>query len=81
MAGRLDSFGQGSDGTLDLCSDPFDRVSRTDRVEFIDLETITVDASFATYETLSNPTTHCIATHQVGIGPWPVLIVNSQALQ
>ncbi len=44
-------------------------------------KTITVDPSFATYETLSNTTVHSIASHQVVIGPLPVLIINSQATQ
>ena len=44
-------------------------------------KTITVDASFATYETLSNTTVHSIAAHQVAIGPLPVLIIKSQAVQ
>ncbi len=42
-------------------------------------KTITVDPSFATYETLSNTTVHSIASHQVVIGPLPVLIIKSQA--
>jgi len=42
-------------------------------------KTITVDAAFATYETLSNTTVHSIAAHQVPIGPLPVLIIKSQA--
>jgi hypothetical protein len=42
-------------------------------------KTITVDASFATYETLSNTTVHSIASHEVSIGPLPVLIIKSQA--
>jgi hypothetical protein len=44
-------------------------------------KTITVDASFATYETLSNTTVHSIASHEVAIGPLPVLIIKSQATQ
>jgi hypothetical protein len=44
-------------------------------------KTITVDPSFATYETLSNTTVHSIASHQVAIGPLPVLIIGSQAVQ
>jgi hypothetical protein len=44
-------------------------------------KTITVDPSFATYETLSNTTVHSIAAHQVAIGPLPVLIIKSQATQ
>jgi hypothetical protein len=44
-------------------------------------KTITVDPSFATYETLSNTTVHSIAANQVPIGPLPVLIIKSQATQ
>ena len=44
-------------------------------------KTITVGASFATYETLSNTTVHSIASHEVAIGALPVLIVGSQATQ
>jgi hypothetical protein len=40
---------------------------------------ITVNAAFATYETLSNSTVHSIASHEVEIGPLPVLIIKSQA--
>jgi hypothetical protein len=43
-------------------------------------KTITADAAFATYETLSNGTVHSIAGHQVAIGALPVLIVGSQAV-
>jgi hypothetical protein len=42
-------------------------------------KTITVNAAFATYETLSNSTVHSIASHEVAIGALPVLIVKSQA--
>jgi fibronectin type 3 domain-containing protein len=41
---------------------------------------ITVNAAFATYETLSNSTVHSIADHEVAIGALPVLIVKSQAV-
>jgi hypothetical protein len=44
-------------------------------------KTITVDAAFATYETLANSTVDSIADHQVAIGALPVLIIKSQAVQ
>ena len=44
-------------------------------------QTITVDTSFATYETLSNSTVHSIANHQVAIGPLPVLVIKGQAVR
>jgi hypothetical protein len=44
-------------------------------------KTITVSAAFATYETLSNSTVHSIAEHQVAIGPLPVLMIKSQAVE
>jgi Resolvase, N terminal domain len=44
-------------------------------------KTITVDASFATYETLSNSTVHFIAAYQIAIGNLPVLVVGSRPAQ
>jgi fibronectin type 3 domain-containing protein len=44
-------------------------------------KTMAVDASFATYETLSNSTVHSIANHEAAIGALPVLIVGSQAVR
>jgi hypothetical protein len=44
-------------------------------------KTITLDAAFVTYRTLSNSTVHSIASHQISIGPLPVLAVKSQAVQ
>jgi len=44
-------------------------------------KTITVDAAFATYRTLTTSTVQSIASHQVSIGPLPVLVVGTQAIQ
>jgi hypothetical protein len=44
-------------------------------------KTITLDASFATYQTLSNATVHSVASHEVAIGALPVLVIKSQAIQ
>ena len=44
-------------------------------------KTITVDAAFATYETLTTSSVHSIANHQVTIGALPVLIVGTQTVQ
>jgi polysaccharide biosynthesis protein PslG len=41
-------------------------------------KTITVDASFATYETLFDTSLHSIAAHQIAIGPLPMLVIKSQ---
>ena len=44
-------------------------------------KTITLDTAFVTFRTLSSSTVHSIASHQVSIGPLPILAVKSQAVQ
>jgi fibronectin type 3 domain-containing protein len=43
-------------------------------------KTITVDGTFVTYRTLSNSTVHSIASHQVPIGPLPIMVVKGQTV-
>jgi hypothetical protein len=44
-------------------------------------KTVTVSASFATYETLTASTVRSIASHQVTIGPLPILVIGTQTIQ
>jgi fibronectin type 3 domain-containing protein len=44
-------------------------------------KTLTVDSAFATYETLTSSTVRSIVSHQVAIGPLPVLIIGTQTAQ
>jgi len=44
-------------------------------------KTLTVDSAFATYETLTSSTVRSIVSHQVAIGPLPVLVIGTQTVQ
>jgi fibronectin type 3 domain-containing protein len=44
-------------------------------------KTLTVDSAFATYETLTSSTVRSIVSHQVAVGPLPVLIIGTQTVQ